>query len=718
MKFTSRWSAALLVVPLLVSTAGPNPAQAQEICGDCLDNDTDGLVECYDPDCWLDAVVCGDVFQSGPVPAPECEPVIALSELWRAATGTDLAVPAVGDVDADGIPELVIWSGDSLQVVSGLDGSLEQSTSPVGGVSGQTPAIADVDGDGLGEIFLGSTQASAPFSYCLARYEHDLAETWTIPGGGDPNYKYAGPALADFDQDGSAEIYMMGRIFDARTGTLLVDASADINLMTSSNSLAADIFPDGFCPDCAGLELLASHGVYAVNLASGSFQAVSLHADMPRGTLALVDWDGDHELDMVINETTFIFAPGREQLSVWDPRLGASLTGVHVFETGSASLPAVGDFDGDGELEIAVRTSLDGFTPRVLRILDHDLSVQWDVLLTENSEWTSVTSFDFDCDGVPELVDRGDHTLAVVSGLDGSVLAQVGCSSGTNTERPIIVDVDADGDADIVAGCAEAGGFVAWEVPGSPPARRVNNQFSYFNVHINDDLTIPCLQQNHADDHLHPLLNGFLYQAPYFDQQGRACNQICWCGNGSLDVGEECDDANADPADQCAADCTLTYCGDGVLQSPNGRGAGGPANDGMEECDDGNSIPNDGCTDCVSVILAVDWLSFDAVCERAGVRLRWSVGQETGTLGYRVRRAAAAGPDGSLLGGTVMATGSYSRYQLLDGEADSAERWYRIEEVCLSSGGCTVSPWIEVDCLGAERLGAGSRQRDGELRSR
>lgn len=38
------------------------------------------------------------------------------------------------------------------------------------------------------------------------------------------------------------------------------------------------------------------------------------------------------------------------------------------------------------------------------------------------------------------------------------------------------------------------------------------------------------------------------------------------CGNGVVDTGEACDDANADPADGCDLDCTVNQCGDGVPQ--------------------------------------------------------------------------------------------------------------------------------------------------------
>ncbi len=57
-----------------------------------------------------------------------------------------------------------------------------------------------------------------------------------------------------------------------------------------------------------------------------------------------------------------------------------------------------------------------------------------------------------------------------------------------------------------------------------------------------------------------------------------------YCGDGILDVGEECDDGNYVDGDGCQGNCTLTrsYCGDGIL-------------DAGEECDDGNYLDGDGC---------------------------------------------------------------------------------------------------------------------------
>jgi uncharacterized delta-60 repeat protein len=55
------------------------------------------------------------------------------------------------------------------------------------------------------------------------------------------------------------------------------------------------------------------------------------------------------------------------------------------------------------------------------------------------------------------------------------------------------------------------------------------------------------------------------------------------CGNGTMDLGELCDDGNTVSGDGCDANCTATACGNGIVTTG-------------EQCDDGNLIDGDGCS--------------------------------------------------------------------------------------------------------------------------
>ena len=70
---------------------------------------------------------------------------------------------------------------------------------------------------------------------------------------------------------------------------------------------------------------------------------------------------------------------------------------------------------------------------------------------------------------------------------------------------------------------------------------------------------------------------------------GDGCDSSCRieCGNGTIDQGEECDDSNRGDGDGCSAACKLE-CGNGVL-------------DPGEQCDDGNRGDDDACrSDCTT----------------------------------------------------------------------------------------------------------------------
>ncbi|MFA5962290.1 MAG: SdrD B-like domain-containing protein [Parcubacteria group bacterium] len=65
------------------------------------------------------------------------------------------------------------------------------------------------------------------------------------------------------------------------------------------------------------------------------------------------------------------------------------------------------------------------------------------------------------------------------------------------------------------------------------------------------------------------------------------CYPIAGCGDGIMNGPEQCDDGNEISGDGCENDCTVTpqaeFCGDGIVN-------------GDEKCDDGNVVSGDGCS--------------------------------------------------------------------------------------------------------------------------
>ena len=66
--------------------------------------------------------------------------------------------------------------------------------------------------------------------------------------------------------------------------------------------------------------------------------------------------------------------------------------------------------------------------------------------------------------------------------------------------------------------------------------------------------------------------------------QTPAPEAVAYCGNGTQDRGEECDDGNTSDNDSCTNQCKAAYCGDTIINYQS------------EQCDDGNQYDNDYCT--------------------------------------------------------------------------------------------------------------------------
>jgi MYXO-CTERM domain-containing protein len=73
------------------------------------------------------------------------------------------------------------------------------------------------------------------------------------------------------------------------------------------------------------------------------------------------------------------------------------------------------------------------------------------------------------------------------------------------------------------------------------------------------------------------------------------CEPVAVCGNGVVEIGEPCDDGDADDTDACLTSCELASCGDGFLWA------------GVEACDDGDVLDGDGCSAlCAIELTAVE----------------------------------------------------------------------------------------------------------------
>jgi hypothetical protein len=549
MHFLPQLRAQLLF--LLLIAAPLSPVLAQEICNNGIDDDNDGLVDCYDPDCNGNAA-CANAF-IGQNAACQYVPGtggFGMVPKWRTDDSRyeiySTQTVVSGDWDNDGIVEAFALNhngltppnsgpGNKIYVVNGVNGAVKDSILLPGNASSfqaKGIAIGDLDNDGFGELIVMLNNAQ------IVCYEHTATQKWISA----PLSPALTPALniADFNQDGNPEVYCSAFVLNGQTGVQIgVGAfppsgavGAPIvagGLVPLGMTVAVDVLPDAFCADCAGLELVAGNKVFSVNIATGQV-TVQVTSAPPGfdGFTAIADYDKDGDLDGIIS--TDAAAPGQTFVFVWDLQTPTIIAVSPTFTSNTfwtISQANVGDFDGDGLVEVGV------VTENVFRVLDDHttgLAVLWSRSTVDTSGFTSSVLFDFQGDGNVEVVYQDEDSLYVFEGATGNTLAAQLCRGGTTANHPVILDVDGDDQAEIVAGCSDNPGVgprlfgyvTAFGPAGNAwvNARSVWNQGSYWITNVNDDLSIPQVQQNHHVVADSIIINGFNIQSTELQSNG------------------------------------------------------------------------------------------------------------------------------------------------------------------------------------------------------
>ncbi len=283
----------------------------------------------------------------------------------------------------------------------------------------------------------------------------------TISTFADTNCNWAGPSLHDLDDDGVPEVLFYGNVYDGASG-----AALDETLGTSVDQIA-----DGYIPVAAdidgdgNIELITGKMIYVWNKTtkkwdtkhplggSNGFVAVADFGTYPasgtddRGTL-----DGIAEVALIYGGVASVYTRDNRQVFT-APLQGAA--------PGKGGPPTIADFDGDGRVEFASAGAItyNVFDPDCIGTPDPQFCKSMTtngVLWTQpsqdaSSNMTGSSVFDFDGDGRAEVVYGDECFTRVYDGLSGKVLYSRYRTSCTWYENPVIADVDADFNAEIVS---------------------------------------------------------------------------------------------------------------------------------------------------------------------------------------------------------------------------------------------------------------------------
>jgi hypothetical protein len=197
-----------------------------------------------------------------------------------------------GAIDLCDVPDVVVvassqagWAGSPGHIYL-LDGrtGMQHRMFPVTVDATVTPALGDIDGDGIPEIVTVDPAGR------LYAFEHDGTVKWG-PAGMWAGDHYAGAiALADLDHDGDVEIIAGNTVFD-HNGTVLWTAGQP---QASWNATAiADLDGDGYLDVVLGASAYRYDGslLWATTLSPGYPQIANLDAD-PEPEVLLTNIDG------------------------------------------------------------------------------------------------------------------------------------------------------------------------------------------------------------------------------------------------------------------------------------------------------------------------------------------------------------------------------------------------------------------------------------------
>jgi gliding motility-associated-like protein len=507
---------------MLFSSLG---AWAQEICDDGIDNDGDNLIDCFDPDC---CASCADhyFFDCDTVcSALQLKDSLVLRTLWRQENEWNrVATPIVGRFEGQSARIVGLSNSNfsplsdrGLTIVDGNTGAIVRQI-PTAAISryAQGYAMADVNQDGEGEIIAALSDEAINDRRLIC-----YTPAGTILWDSDERYGYSDrdvtmhPSFADFDGNGLPEVYIGNQIFNASAnGNLLASGGAtnNIGLQEAKDPLyrlyatvAADVLPDAACPNCTGLELVAGNQVFSVDLNTSMMEVVreGVFTDFGDGLTSVADMNNDFNLDVVVAQRVDDFV----HIFIWSP-VDDVLLGHYIHTvpspnsfSGGSSVPLLTDLDLDGRTDIVFTTTEEMV---VLRNTMTGFDLFWRKPTQDLSGRSGPVSFDFDGNGFPEIVHRDGAHLRLLEGISGRTIDSVECYSPTFYEKPVVANIDDDPSAEILCSCdgglvALTSGFSQWA-----SARPVWNQMNFHNTHINDDLSIPSIQQNQ----LFPEING------------------------------------------------------------------------------------------------------------------------------------------------------------------------------------------------------------------
>ncbi len=405
---------------------------------------------------------------------------------WSLPANTAYGPPIVGQLNDDNDDGTIDALDDPDIVFQTLNGNLIS----VSGVTGQLQWSVYNGGYGGESVAIGDVdgdgvpEIAAPSgSATMALFDNEGQLIWSTPHSWGP-MGYSDYIYPSIaDMDGDGFAEIIaGSSIYSHTGEVLGVGDYGVGGTGGYGALSIPVDLDGD----GLLEVVVGNAAYNMD---GSTKYSNGLAD---GIPAVADFDGDGEPEVVVVSGSTV----RTLESDMQPTGWSMTWPVYVTYFGP---PAADDMDGDGIPEFVVA----GYTQMIA--FKWGGEQLWSAAISDGSGAAGPSMFDFEGDGYPEVVYADETTVRIFDSRDGAIKMQsFDHGSGTAFECPTIADVDNDGQAEILVNHSylENGLSVYGDADESwRPARSVWNQHAYSITNVNDDMSIPTVQAPNWDQY-------------------------------------------------------------------------------------------------------------------------------------------------------------------------------------------------------------------------
>jgi len=426
-------------------------------------------------------------------------------------------------IDEKDIPEIAFLTFDgpdynnltntssTLHAISIVDGAIVEKisvkiTGPSADSPGRSIASGDLDGDGINEIVTCTIDGR------LRAYNPDGSVKWL-----SPSVSCFMPSIADLDQDGSPEVIDVGHIVNGADGTTKATFS------TAEFIVVSDVDGDG------ELDIVTPSKVY------GADGILKVDSGLTGRHAAVGDLDNDGVPEIIAVNTA------NHTISVWhvtgpgtfevlrqglDINYGISPNPCAVGSAGATTgggTPTIAHFNNDEFPDVGLAGGIgyvvfDGALLMDALVTPDNTRIWYTQTQDCSSAQTGSSVFDFDGDGIAEVVYADETTLHIYAGPTGVELFGTCNTNGTLWEFPLVADVDNAGHADIVVasnsyssfncgGVKTTGVRVLGDTEGKwVRTRRIWNQHAYHVTNVGESGAIPAVE---LPNYAQPGLNNF-----------------------------------------------------------------------------------------------------------------------------------------------------------------------------------------------------------------